>query len=257
MKNSNMKILNFIKAFAFLSAAFFSVLLLASARRPTPPADLQLLEQWKAGNVVSAEAVQAYGIDRCFVSVPIPDAVWGRMQGKSFKDNPHIKRDDLLYLKVLHYDYDKCIHVGEMVCNRLIAERLIEIFRLLYDANYPIQRMVLPDNYNADDETQMRANNTSCFCYRAVAGSGSLSRHALGMAVDINPLYNPYYKVRANGKKFVQPSTAGQYCDRNKNFRYKIHRGDLAYKLFTERGFVWGGDWRSCKDFQHFEMRKK
>ena len=189
-----------------------------------------------------------------FSSQRIPDSIWTQMQGKTYKPNPHIRRSDLRYLRVLHWDYDEQPHIGEMVCNKLIADKLIAIFRQLYEAHYPIQRMVLPDVYDADDETQMRANNTSCFCYRTIATSGKLSKHAQGLAVDINPLYNPYYKKKANGTLLIQPSTGATYCDRTKQFRYKIDKNDLAYRLFTKYGFSWGGAWKSSKDYQHFEF---
>ena len=167
--------------------------------------------------------------DSCFINEPVPDTVWQRMQGKSYKPNPHIGREDLRYLRVLHWDYD-----GK--------------------AKYPIQRMVLPDEYNADDEKQMRANNTSCFCYRPVAGSTKLSKHSLGLAVDINPLYNPYYKKRGS-KVLIQPSNAAKYCNRNGKFPYKIDNQDLCYRLFIENGFSWGGAWKTMKDYQHFEFK--
>ena len=113
--------------------------------------------------------------------------------------------------------------------------------------------MVLPDEYDADDERQMQANNSSCFCYRPIAGSKTLSKHALGMAVDLNTLYNPYVRRRKNGTLFIQPSNASQYINRAANFPYKIDKNDLAYKLFKKHGFRWGGDWTSHKDYQHFD----
>ena len=79
------------------------------------------------------------------------------------------------------------------------------------------------------------------------------SKHGLGFAVDINTLYNPYTK-EVNGKRILEPATAGEYVDRNKDFPYKIDHSDLCYKLFTEHGFEWGGDWKSAKDYQHFEV---
>lgn len=193
--------------------------------------------------------------DPCFTAQPIPDSIWRLMQGKTYTDNPYIQRSDLRYLRVTHHDGKGNLRTGELVCNKAIAEKLLRIFRALYDAGYPIERIQLPEKYNADDEQQMRDNNTSCFCYRPVAGSAKLSKHAMGLAIDINPLYNPYYKDRANGTRFVQPATARKYCDRTKNFPYKITKGDLCYRLFTEAGFQWGGNWRSVKDFQHFEMQ--
>ncbi len=211
------------------------------------------LRQWQAGETVSTEAVESYGMAQCFVATEIPDNIWERMQGLTYKDNPHIKRKDLRYLKLLHWDYDQQIHLGEMVCNVIIAHELVEIFRQLYQARYPIQRMVLPENYGANDEQQMRANNTSCFCYRTISGTKQLSKHARGLAVDLNTLYNPYVIPHKSGHTEIQPATATQYSNRSKTFRYKINHNDLAYKLFTLYGYKWGGDWRSRKDYQHFE----
>jgi hypothetical protein len=220
--------------------------------------ELSDLQEWRAGATVTAEAVEQFGgIDRCFASEPIPDDVWAQMQGKTFKPNPSIGRKDLRHIRALHWDYDQKIHIGEMVCNKQIADRLVRILRTLYENHYPIERMVLPDVYDADDERQMQANNSSCFCYRVKAGSKQLSKHARGLAVDINTLYNPYYKDRRDGTRFVQPATGKPYCDRTRKFRYKIDHQDLCYKLFREAGFEWGGDWHSCKDFQHFELIEK
>ena len=217
--------------------------------------DTTPLVEWQAGKTVSDKAVVAYGgIDKCFAAEPIPDGVWQRMQGKTFKKNPYIQREDLRHVRALHWDYDNQMHVGEMIVNKEIAERVARILHQLFDAKYPIQRMLLPDVYDADDETQMRDNNSSCFCYRTIAGSTKLSKHARGLAIDINTLYNPYYRDLDNGTRFIQPATAEAYCDRTWDFPYKIDHEDLCFRLFTEAGFEWGGDWTTRKDFQHFEL---
>ena len=221
----------------------------------TFPVDTQALTEWQAGRTVSQADIEAFGgIDKCFAAEPIPDGVWMRMQGKTYKENPYIGRDDLRHVRALHWDYDNQMHVGEMIVNKQIADRVVVILRQLFDAKYPIQRMLLPDVYDADDETQMRDNNSSCFCYRAIAGTTKLSKHARGLAVDINTLYNPYYKDRDDGTRFIQPATAEAYCDRSWDFPYKITHDDLCFRLFTEAGFEWGGDWTTCKDYQHFEL---
>ena len=217
---------------------------------------LAALKEWRAGATVSDEAIRAFGgLDSCFLSEPIPERVWRGMQGKTYQKNPYIHREDLRHIRVLHCDYDNSIHVGELVCNQLIADRLVRIFRKLYAARYPIQRIVLPDVYDADDERQMRDNNTSCFCYRPIAGTARLSKHARGLAVDINSLYNPYVKVGRDGTRFVQPANAAVYCNRKRTFRYKIVGNDLCCRLFKAEGFAWGGNWRSLKDYQHFELK--
>ncbi len=102
----------------------------------------------------------------------------------------------------------------------------------------------------------MKDNNTSCFNYRKIAGTNKLSNHSFGLAVDINPLYNPYVKTTRN-KTVVSPDNAAVYADRTKNFDHKIDQNDLAYRVFTKHGFIWGGDWINVKDYQHFEFIEK
>ena len=184
---------------------------------------------------------------------PIPDSVFLRMKGRSWPEGCTVHRADLRYLRLSHFDAEKKEHVGEMVCNKAIANDLLEIFRELYRQKYPIQRIRLIDDYEAEDERSMRDNNTSCFCYRTVSGTTKLSKHATGMAVDINTLYNPYVRTGKDGRRIVEPATATEYVDRRKSFPYKIVKGDLLYRLFLQHGFTWGGSWRTMKDWQHFE----
>ena len=184
---------------------------------------------------------------------PIPDSIFLRMQGRSWPEGCAVRRADLRYLRLSHFDAEKNEHVGEMVCNKAIANDLLEIFRELYRQKYPIQRIRLIDDYEAEDERSMRDNNTSCFCYRKVSGTTKLSKHATGMAVDVNTLYNPYVRTGKNGRRIVEPATAVKYVDRSKSFPYKIVKGDLLYRLFIRHGFKWGGSWRTVKDWQHFE----
>lgn len=188
-----------------------------------------------------------------FTSVPIPDSVFQRMLGRSFPDGCTIPRSELRYLRLSHVDAEGREHVGEMVCNKAIAQDLLDIFSELYRQRYPIERIRLIDDYEADDERSMRHNNTSCFCFRRVAGTRKLSKHARGLAVDVNTLYNPCVRTARDGRRIVQPATATRYADRSRTFKYKIMEGDLLHRLFCRHGFTWGGSWHSLKDWQHFE----
>ena len=189
-----------------------------------------------------------------FYQQEITDDIFARIEGKSFKANCTTSREDLRYLRVLHYNKEREVQEGELICHKDIAGDLLVIFQELYKAAYPIERMVLIDEYDADDEASMRANNTSAFNFRPASGMRRLSSHSTGMAIDINPLYNPLVKERG-GRTLFYPSNAGAYIDRTKCFPYKIEKGDLCYRLFKKYGFSWGGDWRSSKDYQHFEKR--
>lgn len=214
---------------------------------------------WTAGTVVDeAEIELGGGLDAWFKSEEISDEVFDRMWLKSWKENCPLDRSDLRYLKVLHRNADGQPQRGEMVVNAAIADKVTGIFRQLYEANYRIERMVLIDNYGADDEASMRANNSSSFNFRFMTGSTTkISKHGLGLAIDINTLYNPYVKRQEDGTWHIEPATGEPYAFDRENrtdIPYKIDHNDLAYHLFTEAGFEWGGDWTSLKDYQHFEI---
>lgn len=218
--------------------------------------DEATLTQWMAGRQVGLQSVNNYGVSKCFVVEKISDAVFKRMWKKSYKANCTIPRTDLRYVKVLHYTLEGKIQLGELVCNKAISRDLVEIFHALFDAKYPIERIVLIDDYDAQDELSMADNNTSCFNFRLVSGTKKLSSHSRGLAIDINTLYNPYVKRRKDGTLHIEPKAGKPYADRTKTFRYKITRNDLCYKLFKKHGFTWGGDWTRTKDYQHFEKVK-
>lgn len=200
----------------------------------------------------SAEAQETAAEDAFYIT-EITDDIFARMKGKSFKDDCTLPREDLRYLHVLHVDTEGNTHEGEMVVNYHIAEDVLEILKELYEAGYPIERMRLVDEYGADDETSMRDNNSSSFNFRFISHTTRVSKHGLGLAVDINTLYNPYTKV-VDGKRIVEPATGEPYLDRDADFPYKITEDDLCCRLFLEHGFEWGGHWSDRKDYQHFEV---
>lgn len=234
-----------------------ALLLTVYVRAMAESDSLAVFKRWQAGKRVTLAMVESYGIDRCFAIDTISNEIFSRLWKKSYKENCTIPRSDLRYLKVLHYTRDGSIRLGELVCNKDIATDLIEIFGELFKAKYPIEQMVLIDNYDADDNLSMADNNTTCFNFRTVSGTNKLSNHSQGRAIDINPLYNPYVKTLSNGRQRVSPLAGKAYTDRKKTFPYKITRGDLCYRLFLQHGFQWGGNWKSLKDYQHFEKSSR
>ena len=192
--------------------------------------------------------------EKGFYVEKIDDEIFSRIKGKSFKDDCTLPREDLRYLHVLHKGFDGKTHEGEIICNAYIVYDLLDIFQKLYLADYQIEKIKLVDEYNADDETSMRDNNSSCFNFRFITNTTRVSKHGLGLAVDINTLYNPYIKYFEDGTRVLEPATAEEFLDRTKNFPHKITTEDLCYKLFKEHGFEWGGEWKSLKDYQHFEI---
>ena len=200
--------------------------------------------------MLSPNQVEGYGLDALFTCQPIPDEVFARMEGVTFPDDCPVTRDELRYLRLVHVDAQGRTKVGEMVVNEAIAEDVLEVFRELYEAGYPIERIRLACDYGGDDEVSMEDDNTSAFNCRPIEGTGSQSRHSYGMAVDVNTLYNPYV---LQSSWTVLPTTAGDYVDRSVQTPYTINPDDLCCQLFAERGFTWGGDWIDPKDYQHFE----
>lgn len=164
-----------------------------------------------------------------------------------------VNLSDLSYVSVKYINFNQEVCNGELICNKAISQDLVEIFYELYINEYQIEQIALIEEYDGNDLDSCSNNNTSCFNYRTVVGNKSLSKHALGLAVDINPFYNPYITYNKDGTENVYPESASQYADRSKSFPYKIDENDLCYRLFTEHGFSWGGNWNSCKDYQHFQ----
>ena len=194
-------------------------------------------------------------IEESFYYTEITDEIKDRIVGKSYPSdvkNAKIGFEELNYLHILYYDFENEVQEGEIICNKAIRDDLLEVFQELYEAKYQLCSVRLVDDFDANDEMSMEANNTSCFNYREIRDTGVLSRHGLGLAIDINPLNNPC----VIGDSY-EPLTAGEFVDRSKDFDHKIDEDDLAYKLLTEHGFFWGGSWKSVKDYQHFEIPAK
>ena len=209
--------------------------------------------KYHPGDVVDEQYLNTHGHKAFFSVNAIPDSIFALMKGRSFKADCTVPRSSLRYILCLHRDDGGRSIVGEMVVNKAIAKDVLKIFRQLYEADYPIERMRLIDYWDADDERSMTANNSSSFNFRFISHTNKVSKHGMGMAIDINPLYNPYTKTLADGKTIVEPAAGKPYLDRQRKYKYKIERGDLCFRLFSKYGFHWGGDWQSVKDYQHFE----
>ena len=182
----------------------------------------------------------------------ISDEVFQKMQGASYKENCTIPIESLRYVHILHCDFNNESREGELVCNEAVAQDLLEIFKEWYKSGYQIEKVRLVDEYGAVDEDSMADNNSSAFNYRTISYTDIISAHGMGVAVDINPLYNPYVK-EVDGRTSVEPANGAPYVDRTQDIPHKIDHDDLCYKLFVQHGFQWGGDWTDSKDYQHFE----
>lgn len=181
---------------------------------------------------------------------PIPTSIVQKMLGKSYKEECPIPITDLAYVVVTYYDMQGKICSGELVVHKKIALLVMDIFRDIYEAKFPIEKMRLIDEYDADDDRSMEDNNSSAFCFRRNTNRPWIvSNHGLGLAIDINTRLNPFVK----GDK-VAPSNGRKYADRSLTEPGMILPNDAVVRAFKERGFTWGGDFQSHKDYQHFEF---
>lgn len=222
--------------------------------------DLSGLE---AGAIVEKATIDAQNLDVYFTSSELTEVQKEAMNGKSYIENPDISYDDLRYIKVLHYNFYHQIQVGELVVNQAIAEDCRQIFMELFQEEYEINSMYLIDRYYEKDQARNREqvdissindDNTSAFHYRKIAGTEVLSNHAYGMAIDINPLENPYVKEADLQQTVASPyKDYNSYKDRTAQRAHMISKDDACYRIFKSHGFQWGGEWNGNKDYQHFE----
>lgn len=182
----------------------------------------------------------------------VPASVRARMEGCSWRgDDDRCPRwDALAYLRIDHVTFDGSTGQGEFVLAAAIAAPAIELFRRLWQLGFPIRQATLVDAYGASDDASMEADNSSAFNFRVVAGSSTLSQHALGRAIDLNPVENPWRQPH----KLVPP--AGQaFADRANVRPGMIVRPGPVVAAFDELGFEWGGDWRHASDDHHIVIR--
>jgi hypothetical protein len=170
------------------------------------------------------------------------------MTGVSWQPGCPVALADLRTITLTYWGFDNVAHLGTLVVHRRQATRMVKVFRRLYDARFPIEQMLPIEAFAGDDDASTKANNTSGFNCRKVAGSKSWSQHAWGAAVDINPLQNPY--VDAHGA--VLDPAAEVFVDRTRTDAGIITRRGVVVKAFAAQGWRWGGNWRSIKDYQHF-----
>jgi hypothetical protein len=182
----------------------------------------------------------------------IPAEIAEEMAGVSWHpDRPRCPPlADLALLCVVHHHPAGDEREGELVVAAAVADDLARVFERLHAARFPIERMERVDAYGGSDDRSMAANNSSAFNFRTIAGSDELSLHALGRAIDINPLWNPYVVASA-----VHPPAGAAFLDRADVRPGMIVRPGPVTDAFDAIGWEWGGDWtRGVKDYHHFAL---
>lgn len=181
----------------------------------------------------------------------IPAEIAAEMTGVSWRPDPRCPPiAELALLRLVHVHPSGGEREGELVVAAALADDVARVFERLHAARFPIERMERIDAWGASDDRSMAANNSSCFNFRTIAGSDQLSLHALGRAIDINPLWNPYVVGAA-----VHPPAGIAFLDRADRRPGMIVRPGPVTDAFDAIGWEWGGDWtRAVKDYHHFAL---
>jgi hypothetical protein len=175
---------------------------------------------------------------------PVPDDVVAR---SSWTPECPVTADELSYLTVTFWGFDERPHTGELIVNASYDEAMVEVFRTLYEARFPIEEMRVIRLDEIDAPPTGDGNGTGILECRPASGGTSWSMHAYGLAIDINPFHNPYLK-----NDVVLPELASAYTDRGDLRPGMIQPGDVVVQAFAQIGWSWGGDWNTLKDWMHF-----
>ena len=199
----------------------------------------------------------------------IPESVKKQMEGISMQHFSGVDYSDLSYLTIPYFDFNGSVQQGHMIVNKKLADEVLLIFQELYKIKYPIEKMELIDNFSGSkkltgdalDYASIEANNTSAFNDRKVVTNdgvqNTVSKHALGQAIDINPQINPYINPDGsfshdNAKKYVKERKSQEgWSDTEK--AACITPDSEIYKIFTKYGWTWLGNSSYTGDTQHFE----
>ena len=182
------------------------------------------------------------------IEFPVPDSVLTDIRDFTWKSKAPVELAELALVKVPFYGFDGEEHMGEIVVHNELAQEVLDIFRELDEARYPIEKVKRMDAYQGNEEKSVLNNNSTAFYYRPAVILEDIPLHSYGRAVDINPFQNPYVS-----EGLVSPEDAQEFGDRSRQVKGMIQKGDACYNAFISRGWVWGGDGQEYQDYGHFE----
>ena len=185
---------------------------------------------------------------------PVPAPVRAELAGPFWHSGCPVPLSHLRLLSVSYWDFAGHIQTGQLVVNEAAASPLARVFRRLYELRFRIRHMQVSDAYGPKAARPADGDVTDAFeCRGAVPSpctggksTGSWSQHAYGLAVDINPIENPYVGCGRSRERASRP-----YLDRT-----RIRRGMVTpavVQAFRAIGWGWGGAWSgSTQDYMHF-----
>ncbi len=183
---------------------------------------------------------------KAIVASPAPKSVIAR---STWQAGCPVDKGDLASIRVTYWGFDDVRHSGEMLVNQSVADDVVDVFRQLYEAKFPIESMGIARPEDLDAPPTGDGNVTGSFACRPIRGGTEDSQHAYGLAVDLNPFQNPYHM-----DDVVLPELASAYLDRGWLRPGMIVPDGPTVRAFASIGWEWGGDWSSLKDYQHFSV---
>jgi hypothetical protein len=198
-----------------------------------------------------AAAAAAVGASAAAASTPpftatVSAVRWVELR-HSYRAGCPVAPAQLRTVRLAYWGFDGHRHLGSLVANRRVTADVITVFRRLYRARFPIRRMVPVSGYRGSDDASMAADNTSGFNCRRVPGSRRWSAHAYGLAIDVNPVENPFL---VGGR--VLPPAGRRFLDRTRSRPGMVLAAGVVVRAFAAVGWAWGGRWRGTPDYQHF-----
>jgi hypothetical protein len=209
--------------------------------RPTPP--ILRVRRWNTRD--SIPMLPGTGF-KAIVASPAPRSVLTR---STWKPGCPVGKQDLAWMKITYWGFDDSRHSGEMLVNRSVSDDLVDVFRQLYEARFPIESMGITRPADLDAPPTGDGNVTGSFACRPIRGGTEYSQHAYGLAIDLNPFQNPYQR-----DDVVLPELASAYLDRDWRRPGMITPTGQVVRAFASVGWEWGGDWSATKDYQHFSL---
>ncbi|GEP33085.1 hypothetical protein NSZ01_08530 [Nocardioides szechwanensis] len=212
--------------------------------RPTPR--VMRVRRWNTPDTVPPLTGAGF---QALVADPAPDDAISR---STWRAGCPVDRTELAWVRMTYWGFDDRRHSGELLVNGAVADDLVEVFRHLYEARFPIESMGIARLAELDAPPTGDGNATGAFVCRPVTGGTEFSQHAYGLAVDLNPFQNPYLRGDV-----VLPELASAYLDRGWVRPGMVTDDGAVVRAFASVGWGWGGAWSSLKDYQHFSLNNR
>ena len=167
-----------------------------------------------------------------------------QMRGNSWRQGCPVSLNQLSYLTVSYWGFDNKSHIGHIIINKQLAAEVVQIFEELYQHHFLIENMQLPSQHHSS----ARDDDSHGFeCYQDPENKSQFSMHAYGIAIDINPVYNPYEKTPG----YAYPTNGQKFLDRSLTHRGMVKINGPVFNAFIKRGWIWGG-FSQKRDYMHF-----